>query len=1013
MIAEQRLISQIRDFVNGLEQEPSTNEHDLAEQFAELCRSFNARLEKCDDLLEKGLRSEAVQEALSPPSLFQLRELLETHDIKKWRNMCLDFGMTAPPELDFSTVDRLRQECSTEQLLQPLLRKFRRLVHEGTREERIQVLRQLRVHDPDNPVWIENLEPLERTQLQDIDKKIDAAIEADDVDALRDIYEDLSDPRRLVPPPDDLLAKAQSRLQREREENALAEGEELSAKLKKAHEDEDFEQVEKLMKRWQRLASFADFHPTDEMQAAVSEANRWYQRVAKERETERRYQQAIEKLRLVLDRPNADRDSLEQAWDHVRSFNKPVAEGLEQSVPERIDALREQEERRRRTRRTIITVCTFVAIAILGGSGWYGWNALRLKRHLQQLRAMWSRGQTTEMAAYLDRLEAESPGVYEEARVQDYAQRLSTYVEDEKERTAALQAAMTKLDELKAEGYAAADTRVHALIREAEKYAETDAESRQINEWERDWKIWKDRQQAARDDAFNQLKATLTNLLDGLESEADALSIADLERQLDQAGRLVQEGTRIFGDISPSAREGWEPLTDSVSAWRSKLATRKAAIETARLDRIKFLRSLDQHLQDLTAYKEAVTEFLAKYPDIPEAADLQRAVDHIPAYRDALNLNDREFPAFPMHTKDAAAFSEARGLLGAGQMSVWYRDLSTCIEYPQTAEAVRRDLGRIRSARFWDWKELRYRKHGEEEWNSVYTPDAFLSREQTADDGTKYMLYWGEAFQTSTETYKSWLERVKFDSREYEVQWDERVDHNLIPAAQYGRRLLASVPRDQYIENFLLDQITELIADEELEPVAKAELIFRLTEYAATAIPFEGTGIEELRESFEAVDLDIPWINTEHPRVKEETARITARLRSLSPAQIQKIRENLEFNRWLLVKSLNRGVRIAGIIKKDLDTNEVYPEVFALNPDTLRCMLPGREGVPNRFYVLVRKTEDGDHRILPAAFNRAFPGQILAAPADGDSIPDFLEDAPHDPAEVNPDWPANWPVNEL
>src|SRR6056297_2138593 len=105
MIAEQRLISQIKDFVNGLEQEPSTNEHDLAEQFAGLCKTFNDRMAKCEDLLEKGLRSEAAQEALSPPSLFQLRELLEVPEIRKWRNMCLDFGMAPPPELDFATVD--------------------------------------------------------------------------------------------------------------------------------------------------------------------------------------------------------------------------------------------------------------------------------------------------------------------------------------------------------------------------------------------------------------------------------------------------------------------------------------------------------------------------------------------------------------------------------------------------------------------------------------------------------------------------------------------------------------------------------------------------------------------------------------------------------------------------------------------------------------------------------------------------------------------------------------------
>ena len=160
MTPAERLVTHIREFVNGFDQEATPEAHEMSMQFSDICQSLNSRLARCGDFLRKGMRSEAVQEALSQPSVFELAETLDFEEAKHWQNLCLDLGMVPAVEINLETIELLKTECTKEQLLEPLLREFRRLVHTGCRDERIHILRRLRSHDEDNPVWRENLEPL-------------------------------------------------------------------------------------------------------------------------------------------------------------------------------------------------------------------------------------------------------------------------------------------------------------------------------------------------------------------------------------------------------------------------------------------------------------------------------------------------------------------------------------------------------------------------------------------------------------------------------------------------------------------------------------------------------------------------------------------------------------------------------------------------------------------------------------------------------------------------------------
>ena len=69
MTPEQQLVQQIIQVINSNQLEGNVLLMDYSEQFAEMCRSANERLMRCNDYLDKGMRSEAIYEAHTQPDL--------------------------------------------------------------------------------------------------------------------------------------------------------------------------------------------------------------------------------------------------------------------------------------------------------------------------------------------------------------------------------------------------------------------------------------------------------------------------------------------------------------------------------------------------------------------------------------------------------------------------------------------------------------------------------------------------------------------------------------------------------------------------------------------------------------------------------------------------------------------------------------------------------------------------------------------------------------------------------
>src|SRR5580658_10336899 len=79
----------VRKIIEALAQPPSeTQAAKLAQEYADLCRTANRRLEQCALMIEAGQSLQALQLAETPPSLLDLITVLSFRQATEWRAFC-------------------------------------------------------------------------------------------------------------------------------------------------------------------------------------------------------------------------------------------------------------------------------------------------------------------------------------------------------------------------------------------------------------------------------------------------------------------------------------------------------------------------------------------------------------------------------------------------------------------------------------------------------------------------------------------------------------------------------------------------------------------------------------------------------------------------------------------------------------------------------------------------------------------------------------------------------------
>ncbi len=930
MTPEQQLIQQIGQLLASGQLENRALLADYADQFAEVCRSACERLMRCSDYLDKGRRSEAAYEARMAPDLLELYGLLTSPALKKWHNVCVDLELTMYQLPDAEAIGRLRRECEAEAALEPLLREYRRLVHVSDHAGCIEVLRRIREKDPDNPSWRENLRPLEEEELPFWVERAERGLAAMDLVELKEVFGKLNHPMRVVSPPDELMARLRRALLSERAGDLGAEGERTLAALREAMAAEDVPALERLWAKAAELeADEAFLHRPEGWSQALSDSHALAERLARRREHQAEFAQALSAFRDLLMTESTGLLELRHAYERLEGWDIP----LPPELPRQVQEVLARKRAARRQRVATVTLAAVALVALLCGVG--AWLFVRHGRETRRSAWLAKAEQFRRSSAH-----EELGHLMEDIRLQDpvfYGAPELTVMRSEMEESArrrqqdrrTYDSCRDTLEDIRQQGFRGEPDSIRRTLADAEAVASSEEQKAYLRRWKGEWATATAAQEAEMDRRLQPLLDGLQRRLSDVrtgERQMIALELEELERlrdeclrrlppaQVAQAGQALREAhTRLTGAVDARLADARRRQ----AAWEAEERRERQRQEQLAVRLAKLRQDVPAALPNLDRYEALLEEFIGKGEGAPETPDYRMVLSQFDAYRSVLALQGFRMPA---QVTDRAASEEAARLLGEGgaaASSVWRLDLERLRQLARTNQELQRRMATLYSPRKGIVYVMRLRRHGESQWTYYYGERPFQSQ---PDNGVVY--YWGQAYWAGDAESRVTLTPTKelnggadISSANYEVVLSRVREDNYAEHVKLARRLTAEASRSDDVALLLLDEMSQLRSNAELDPVQGLLLFKRLVVMLSESCADELPESRDWAAAASAIQTDVPWQRADHPQTLKARQEIAAFWRSLP--ELSRYRRRLEWSRQLLRAVLDTRLSCVGSVQPD------------------------------------------------------------------------------------------------
>lgn len=611
----QRLV----DAVNGIlcldsdvEASVVTSTH---KKFDQAARMVNDRLKQCDQLLQKGLKAEALQQAKIEPKLLDVVAILDFDEKALWNNYAQQCGFAKIPDLLVDIADDLQTAWADEEPLADL--KYRHRLHALARSPlpvRIDILRQLAKADQSNPLWEEELQIYEKARLTDVLEECKAAAASENLEKIMALEAELKSTQWRVPLPTKLVSFASSKSKEIQGKYARAQMAELEPLLNEAYSLSDVETARKLREEWGRHSAVAQLTEKDPLMAKVLEPLKWLAEKDRQDREQAAYHAAVRDLENALDQKDATKADFEPLYYKIEQFGRGIPENLQQRLTIRVEELDLAAARKRRNKQLTIAASIITVLVLIGVGIFAFMQHAQLASHVANLQGLIDDEQLDKAEQYVIDVEASDARVYGHPDFQSLVRRLENEVQADQDRRdqfdrLLLEARKTieglsiddpsSLDPAKTrKGYDAL-SQAYSGNEDHEQIAKTDMEKARVTELLEELKAKERTVQAAVDDRFRAEVAAFKDELKKLDPDAAGytaqLSTKESEAQALKATKWISLG---LGDqiLDPvlSEIEGLIQQDELARAEAGYLAQIRAAIGDPNAYRLQ----LDSYVND-------------------------------------------------------------------------------------------------------------------------------------------------------------------------------------------------------------------------------------------------------------------------------------------------------------------------------------------------------------------------------------------------------------------------------
>lgn len=628
MSRAEALAGRIRAALAG-QQGPTPATQELARQWAELVQDAVERLDRAVSFSRKGLRTEAVAEAMAAPSVYETAALAAGEALSGWRDWCRRHHLPMPLLIDPALVAEMTECHAQLEPLRELLGRWRKLnVGRAGAPERLELLRQLRRQDPGNPTWEADLPALEHAAIADALAEFERCVALWDLERLWRLIRWMEQGPWSAAPGAAEAARLRERVVALSGRSAAERAAEVARRLHEEYMAESVDAATEQLREWEILQRFladADVQLPPELLASVEPVLEWLRERQEASQRRIEHRTRVQELEALVEAPQVRLQELEGLASQVAAGPEPCPPALQGAVDRRIAELR---RRRMALRALIVAACVAVIAGLAGAATW------AVRRHERQARteALLASVDASIRLGDLDGAQrtvdtaATDPATHPES-VAAVRTRLAEARADAVKRDAAFAAALAALGDATAETAESVGAERLESVRALGRTAEL---RNQLSEWQRAAGDAAEERQRARDAAFTQeLEA-----IDGRLATAAAAGDAEAAATLDEVQRMLR-ALEARERITPVVMARTRPIrfrADSLAAAiedRRHLARQQAA-EEADLARLPALAA------DADALATALVQFGRRHPASVHAAGFTKASMAAPAWRGAL-----------------------------------------------------------------------------------------------------------------------------------------------------------------------------------------------------------------------------------------------------------------------------------------------------------------------------------------------------------------------------------------
>ncbi len=1025
---EQELIQKIIELVRTSRMTRTPQVEDLADSYANLCSGINVRLMKCAEFLEKGMRSEAVHEAQVAPAVLELVRMVQFQEVAKWRAFCQEQQLPVAPLVHNEIAEKLRKELPKEQEMDPLLRQYRRLVHQGKSNESMTLLRQIIALDPANPVWKENLAALEDEHFDDQLHEIDLALKQNDVVKLKALYDEALHPTRVLPFPSDVVQEIRRALQAEQRQELEQRAVSLCANIAGHIASHDANLLQADLTQWESMTSNEIFEASSAQLGLIARARSELDGLQKE--TERRKQEAelLEVLKEAL-RPTLPKaKALNAALHALRQAEFTLPEGLQADVDKAFATIEKSKQRRKNL---ILGVVFAIVLLAFAGIGLFLMD--QQQRNTQERIATDIMAQCqninpdekiVEAKTYAEQVRQTHPDICALPKVSAAISEFEKKIRDAEERAKLFTGKRAELDDIAKRGYSDPDGEINIKIGEARKLAGANSKrAAEVLAWENEWKRIVIGIFDANSRKIDMAVSTARDALARIQWDKDSgLSMKAAQNRFEDMKRPLDEIQPATAKARPASVESLNQIRGDYDKKRDLLTVDLRTLDG--LDKLykQMLADIERALPDLPLYARLLEKFTNQFPNKPETPMFQTILAWMPTYQATVALANVTCEGAPTKASITAA-KNVLDTFGRNEACIWKTDLGQWISQAECSAKLRQEIDNLLVARppeMFDAKVIYVRSAGEldAKWQAIYFPindEEGIPQKVNCQDykegERQYTKYWIRKAYRLTRRSEPTIETVHttaifprgFSDITHTIKAAKGMEGFPVPHDTWLIELLAEAKQSDDIEQLVINRILDLANDQEIPVIPRAWLIQRLVAALKTAIPGDN-GYEEYYQFTSTWNTSVAWIDDSHPAVVKVAQSMQEGIRKLADLRKTYLARKERFA--LTAASLSRRVAVGGSFQQDPFTKQIRLVPCAGNIREGWILVSPTPGARPTFKIVI--AGGGGTPVLQPEFNNEVKaGQLFFVPADGRDTNQLFQQLKGKADAVPSCWPRN------